>query len=528
MPQEAYVYSFYPANMTLQEYIDAVLTDGLIVIREIDNAPLQDRERLQSSGTFFTKYNAQLGHTDVGSNGVNSILIYGDEAAASGFANLHNFYALVKSSGAKEGGSGPANAARNEIGGIIASMRMGEDDEGAEASFWGASFTLRGGWGGVEPGGMGGYTAVIQNHFDGPGSRFDHFGYAAVTWPGIGDGEDFQSGVSDPGEGSRFDPTFAIPFGFVVAGQSGPWPAGGGNGFDVGVQSGGWATPWRGDRGDGYELNRSRIGVGFRSLDWIENAVHVGLAHVDAGPAASAIAVDTLVEEGERPILARRVLTTAEVLVSEEPIVLSDGRVKAPNRLESDDAISSQTLAAAHASAIGTIADAATRHAFARTPITGSLLTVAPQTHTFMGPMTFPDAPPAGRYSIEDLEIDMGGPVVIVDGAVEVLLPGEYEVTVWAEWQNPSPTDRGTFRSLALMTTEEIGSYIKTLATSHLPQGLLAMGAFQQDAYQPTVRVRVDEGGKPLFGLVAHDASVSLTVKLSMLVRPVLVDEEAL
>lgn len=524
-PQAAYGLHFYPATMTLQEYADALFTDGLVIVREV-SAGLPDaptnREHLRARATFMTQYNARLSHTEVGSNGVNTALVYGDDDhAASGYANVNNVFALVSNSGAAPGDP-DGDPAKNEIGGVIAAMRMGKEGEATppRATFWGVSYTLRGGLRGQQPGALAAYTAVIQNHFDGPGSRFDHYGYAAVTWPGIGDGDDFWT---PHGEGDRYADTHAIPFGFIVAGQSGSWAGNAGEiGFTVGVQSGGWATSWRGDRGTGFEDHRSKIGTGFRSIDWVENGLHVGVAHPDADAGAGSVAIDARDDQPDRPLLVRRVLSPTEELVGEEAVILSDGRIKAPVLADADDAVSTLTLPTAFANAVGTISDAVADQARA----TASLASVAAGVPTVVPGLSFSGAAPAGRYAIEDITADVGrGSATTVDASVAVALPGEYEVTVWADWDADAT---GTFRSLAVMTEEEGGGRVTTLASSYLPEGLVRLGLHRHDAYQACVRVWAGETGRPLFVVIAHDAATPLDVDLRMVVRPVLVDDSSL
>lgn len=520
--------SIYPTTMSLQDYLDSVFVDGLIIMTEISSGLPSSptaRQLFQSRATFATQYTAQLSHDEVGSNGVNSLIVYGNEqTGASGFANIHNIFAVVRNS--VSDGSDDGDPARNEVGGIIAAMRMGDDADlvPPRATFWGTSFSLRGGWRSQEPGGLAAYTAVMQNHFDGPGSRFDHYGYAAVTWPGIGDGDDFWN---EPGVGDRYARTFPIPFGFIVAGQSGDWhgdqsKSGGEIGFQVGVQSGGWATPWRGDRGAGYEIQPSKIGVGFRSIDWIENGIHVGIPHLDASLDAASLVIDVLTTAPTQPIVARRTVGPDVPSPVEQPIILADGRVKAPLLVDPDDAVSAQTLGSARATAVGTVPASIARQGFT----TASMTSIPSGVVTIVGPWTFPWAPALDRFAIDDLSIDVGGgPANTVDGAVQILLAGEYEATIWADWEVDTS---GAFRLLSLMTLEELASYPKTLASSYLAEPLVQLGHHDQDAYQATVRVRIDELGKPLFAVVVHDATTNLDVNLSMLVKPVLVDESSL
>ena len=471
---------------------------------------------MRSRASFLTTYTASLPHNEVGTNGVNSVVIYGTpEDGASGYANANNVFALVVNSAAD-----PENpfgdAAQNEIGGTIAAMRMGVEGQAIppRATFWGTSYTLRGGWRGQEPGGLGAYSAVMQNHFDGPGSRIDHYGYAAVTWPGIGDGDDFWN---DPGEGDRYADTFAIPFGFIVAGQSGEWPDGGNIGYEVGVQSGGWATPWRGDRGNGYEDQRSKIGTGVRSIDWVTNGVHIGNPHPDSDAGVASLLIDASESSPSRPLLVRRTFSSSDVVTSVDPILLSDGRVKAPTLVDDDDAVSVQTLSKAYAKAVGTSSDslALKAHGVASVSVSSGV-------PTLVAPISFSSSPPASMYDLGSVAVDLGlGPVVTSSAAVEVLLPGEYEVTVWVAWGSSTS---GTFRALSVMTHEDGAVDPKSISWSHVPAGLIAVGMNNQDAYQSSFRVRSDEGGKQLFVVVMHDAVSPLMADVSMLVRPVTFD----
>lgn len=502
LDQSAWGSTFYPPTMTLQEYLDSVFSHGLVVVRDIDGGLTRQPSALdvlRGPASFVTTYTAALPHDRVGSNGVNGVIFYGTPAqGASGYANVNNLFALVEHSIA-DPADPYGDPAKNEIGGTIAVMRMGAEGQEVppRATFWGTSYTLRGGWRGQEPGGLGAYSAVVQNHFDGRGSRIDHYAYAAVTWPGIGDGDDFWKA---PGEGDRYADTFAVPFGFIVAGQSGRWPDGGGVGYEVGVQSGGWTTPWRGDKGHGFEDTRSKIGTGFRSIDWVTNGIHVGTPHPDADARAASIVVDGTDVGPARPIVARRTCTAAGTVLSEDPVVLSDGRVKAPTLVDDDDAVSVRTLSTAYARAVGS--SARSLALAARATATTS---VPPGVRTPIGPLTMTSHPPASMYA--------SGP-----DAVEVLLPGEYEVTVRVDWA-AIPT--GSFRALWVMTQEDGGVDPKPIAESHIPSGMLAAGVHGQDAYQSSFRVRSDEAGKPVFVAVMHDADSALPVTAGVVVRPV-------
>jgi len=161
----------------------------------------------------------------------------------------------------------------NEIGACIASLQLGRGtDPPPTASLWGSCHTLRRSVG-RQPGGLMAYTAVVQNYFDGSGSRSANYGYAAVTRPGIGDGHDFH--FHDP---IRHSTTYPVDIGFVVCGDSGPYPDGGGVGYRVAFQAGGAASPWA-----TREQWRTRIGTGLLVRDWLDGGVHVHPPHPDAG-----------------------------------------------------------------------------------------------------------------------------------------------------------------------------------------------------------------------------------------------------
>jgi hypothetical protein len=162
----------------------------------------------------------------------------------------------------------------NEIGGCIASLQMGRGgDPPPTATLWGSSYTLRGPVG-RQPGALMGYTAVMQNFFDGSGSRSANYGFAAITRPGIGDGYDWH--YHDP---IRDSTTFPIDHGFIVCGDSGSFPDGGDIGYRVAFQAGGGASSWA-----SREEWRSRIGTGLLVRDWLEAGIHVQPPHLDAGP----------------------------------------------------------------------------------------------------------------------------------------------------------------------------------------------------------------------------------------------------
>jgi hypothetical protein len=256
---------FLPAVASVQDVITSLLRDGFntyrLVTDEDPDGPTQARSFL------LTDYRRALGPTDIGSNGSLFGLTYGRAGApAGGFANITTIVGEVRAS------EDPAN----EIGGTIASLQLGRgQDPPPTASLWGSSYTLRGSVG-RQPGGLMAYTAVVQNYFDGTGSRSLNYGYAAITRPGIGDGADFH--VHDP---IRDATTYPIDLGFVVCGDSGPNPEGGGIGYRVAFQAGGGASPW-----SPPEHWRSRIGTGLVVRDWVEGGIHIHPPLPDAGEVA--------------------------------------------------------------------------------------------------------------------------------------------------------------------------------------------------------------------------------------------------
>lgn len=262
MPNRMTPDGFHPASTTVQDLLTSLLRDGFntyrLVTDEDPDGPTQARSFL------LTDYRRDLGATEVGSNGSLFGLTYGHRGQpAGGFANATTIVAEVRAS------EDPAN----EVGGCIASLQMGRgQDPPPTGSLWGASYTLRGPVG-RQPGGLMAYTAVVQNHFDGSGSRSANYGYAAITRPGIGDGADFH--VHDP---IRNSTTYPVDLGFVVCGDSGAHPEGGDVGYRVAFQAGGGASPW-----SPSEHWRSRIGTGLLVRDWLDVGVHVHPPHPDAG-----------------------------------------------------------------------------------------------------------------------------------------------------------------------------------------------------------------------------------------------------
>ena len=252
---------FYPSPARLQDVVTSFLRDGFNSFRTVTE---QDPdEPSQARSCLITDYQRLLDPFQIGSNGSIFGLSYGRPGRpAGGWANLTTLVGEVLGSEDPE----------NEIGGCIASLQLGKGGQPPPtASLWGSSYTLRGSVG-RQPGGLMAYTAVVQNFYDGPGSRSANYGYAAVTRPGIGDGADFHD--PDP---IRHSTTYPVDLGFVVCGDSGPSPEGGGIGYRVAFQAGGaassWATP---------EEWRTRIGVGLVVRDWLEGGIHVHPPHPDA------------------------------------------------------------------------------------------------------------------------------------------------------------------------------------------------------------------------------------------------------
>lgn len=256
----------YPAQTSVQELIGLLLTNGFNASRVItDDDP---GGPTLSRAFLVTDYRRLLSPTAVGSNGIFSALSYGrPDAPAGGFANATTIVAEVR------GSEDPAN----EVGGCIASLQMGRgDDPAPTGSLWGSAYTLRGPVR-RQPGALMAYTAVVQNYFDGTGSRSPNYGYAAITRPGIGDGADFH--VADP---IRNATTHPVDYGFIVCGDSGPHPEGGDVGYRVAFQAGGGASPWA----QPITEWRSKIGTGLAVRDWIDHAVHFHPPHPDGGVGA--------------------------------------------------------------------------------------------------------------------------------------------------------------------------------------------------------------------------------------------------
>lgn len=310
---------FYP-GASVEEVLSSLLRDGFNIFRRVtDDNP---DSLTQARSCLLTDYRRMLGPTDVGSNGSLFGLTYGRPGKpAGGFANLTTLVAEVR------GSEDPAN----EIGGCIASLQIGKGgDPPPTATLWGSSYTLRGPVG-RQPGGLMAYTAVVQNYFDGPGSRSVNYGYAAVTRPGIGDGADFH--VHDD---IRNATTYPVDLGFVVCGDSGPTPQGGGIGYRVAFQAGGGASPW-----SPPEYWRSRIGIGLVVRDWLEGGIHVHPPHPDAGTVAQVRLDRRDAQEGD--LLECRTEDGSEVLSA----MRADGRVRAQPGHAPDDLITKAQLDAA-------------------------------------------------------------------------------------------------------------------------------------------------------------------------------------
>lgn len=262
MDNELVPFPFHPAASSVQDLVRSLFRDGYNVYRLITEA---DRDTpLQARLFLLTDYRRNLAFDQLGGNGAVFGLSYGAAGEpAGGNVNIMVLGGEVRAS------EDPAN----EVGGCIASLQLGRgSDPPPTASLWGSSYTLRGSVG-RQPGGLMAYTAVVQNYFDGPGSRSDNYGYAAVTRPGIGDGHDFHH--HDP---IRNSTTYPVDYGFIACGDSGPYPDGGGVGYRVAFQAGGAASPWA-----TREQWRTKVGTGLLVRDWMDAGVHVHPPHPDAG-----------------------------------------------------------------------------------------------------------------------------------------------------------------------------------------------------------------------------------------------------
>lgn len=304
----------YEPTMDLQALIDQLFDRGFATTRLVTDESTGQPTFCRS--LLITDYRRLLGPTELGSNGALNGISYGrPDRPAGGFANASTI--LVEVQGSEE----PAN----EIGGCVASMQMGRGGDSAPTgTFWGCTYTLRGPVD-RQPGALMAYTAVVQNYFDGSGSRSPNFGYAAVTRPGIGDGADYY--VPDP---IRFSPTYPVDFGFVVCGDSGPYPTGGGIGYRVAFQAGRGASPWA----QPIEEWRSKIGTGVSVSDWVQHGVHVTPPHAEAEPGAAHLRLDR--REGQTGNLVEcRSEDASTVLAAVRP----DGRLKVAGGIASDDAV---------------------------------------------------------------------------------------------------------------------------------------------------------------------------------------------
>lgn len=309
----------YPETLSLQDLVTSLLRDGFNAYRKVTDDDPDDPTQARSF--LVTDYRRSLSATELGSNGSMFGLSYGSpKQAAGGFANCTTIVIEVR------GSEDPVN----EIGGCIASMQLGRGGEPPPtASLWGSSYTLRGSVG-RQPGGLMAYTAVVQNYFNGSGSRSANYGFAAVTRPGIGDGADFH--VHDP---IRDSTTYPVDFGFVVCGDSGPVPEGGGIGYRVAFQAGGAASPWA-----PADQWRSRIGTGLLVRDWLEGGIHVHPPHPDAADAAH-VRLDR--REGQLGnLLECRTEDGRGVLLAARP----DGRLTITDGRDPSDAVTRSQLEA--------------------------------------------------------------------------------------------------------------------------------------------------------------------------------------
>jgi hypothetical protein len=329
---------FYPSSLSVQDLVTSWLHDGFNTYRLVTE---EDPGGVTQARAFLlTDYRRLLGPTEVGANGSVDGLSYGRPGEpAGGFANLTTIVAEVR------GSEDPAN----EIGGCIASLQLGRGgDPPPTASLWGSSYTLRGSVG-RQPGGLMAYTAVVQNYYDGSGSRSDNYGYAAVTRPGIGDGADYH--VHDP---IRDSTTYPVDFGFIVCGDSGPCPEGGAIGYQVGFQAGGGVSPW-----SPREYWRSKIGTGLVVRDWIEGGVHVRSPHPDAASPVH-LRLDRRDDQTDNLIECR-----SEDGLGLLAAVRPDGRVTAADGLDPNDLVTRSQLDAALAASSAEL-DAAVRDALER------------------------------------------------------------------------------------------------------------------------------------------------------------------
>jgi hypothetical protein len=310
----------YPSTTTVQDLVRSWLRDGFNTMRVVTDDDPDDPTQARSF--LLTDYRRRLAPTELGSNGSLFGLSYGRPGEpAGGFANVTSLVAEVRAS------EDPVN----EIGGCIAALQLGRGgDPPPTASLWGSSYTLRGSVG-RQPGGLMAYTAVVQNYFDGSGSRSANYGFAALTRPGIGDGADFH--IHDT---IRDSTTYPVDYGFVVCGDSGPHPDGGEIGYRVAFQAGGAASPWA-----TRDEWRSRIGTGVLVRDWLEAGIHVHPPHRDAG-VVSQLRLDRR-DNQEGNLLECRSEDGLGLLAAIRP----DGRIATRDAIDPVDAVTRAQLDAA-------------------------------------------------------------------------------------------------------------------------------------------------------------------------------------
>ncbi len=245
----------------------------------------------------------EVGINEIAGAATGTFVIYGRPGeTAGGYANVH------VPGGIMYGSSDPAN----ELGGIVGFVLIGCDvhlpadfpvdpgvndpDDAVTGTARSDSWTVRC-FPGTQPGMLVGAARLIQNLFDGSGSRAHNAAYVALTRPGIGDGPDFFTGGD-----FRESETFPVDYGFIAAGSSGTLIAPDGDvGFRVAFQAGGRAETWSGDYdptdptdSDGY----SKIGTGLLARDWTSRAIKILPPHDDA---ADELAVE-LVDGNDDPL----------------------------------------------------------------------------------------------------------------------------------------------------------------------------------------------------------------------------------
>lgn len=323
---------FRPPTASVQEALTSLYRDGFNTYRKVTDADSDGG--MQARLCLLTDYRRSLPWDQIGGNGAVFGLSYGAPGRpAGGNVNVTTIGVEVRAS------EDPAN----EIGGCIASLQIGKDgDPPPTASLWGASYTLRGPVG-RQPGGLMAFTAVVQNYFDGTGSRSDNYGFAAVTRPGIGDGADFHTD-----DAIRRSTTYPVDVGFAVCGDSGAFPAGGGIGYRVAFQAGGAVSPWA-----SREDWRSKVGTGLLVRDWVEAGVHVHPPHPDAG-AVPQVRLDR--RDGQAgPYLECRSEDGLGLMASIE----ADGRIRAADGIDPSHLVTKGQLDAALAAVRAELAAAA-------------------------------------------------------------------------------------------------------------------------------------------------------------------------